>query len=619
MLSLKQTILYLLATLLVVLPILSTTVTAAPTEEAGCLFFTETGGGQGGFSVCNDGQANFRAAFEAWGLQKVGYPISRRYMHDGFVTQAFQKAIMQWRPESSRVALVNIFDDLHNAGYDDRLLQTRQTPKQLPPGWDGDISFGEVVQKRQALLNERLALPATYFSSSDPFTFYGLPTSEVGDMGNHYAIRLQRAVLQEWKEDVPWASRGEVTIANGGDIAKELGFLPAEAVIPEANGSNSRPTPTPAPQPTTPPASGFNPNSSLNIDLEAVVSGLRAPVGVVNAGDGSGGRLFVVENGGFIRVVEGGQLLPQSFLDVSALISNAEEQGLLGMAFEPQRPSEGSASFASRFYINYTNRQGDTVIARYRVSSDKNLADGSSGEILLTIPQPADNHNGGHLLFGPDGYLWIGMGDGGAAGDRFENAQNRNTLLGAMLRIDVRGDSGYTIPSDNPFSGILSARGEIWAMGLRNPWRYSFDRQTGDLWIADVGQAQWEEVNRVSSKEANLNYGWPIMEGKHCYRADSCNRDGFMSPITEYKHTFGCSITGGYVYRGEDYPQLEGGYLFADYCTGIFWAIDASSQNAVEPTIILRSGTQITSFGEDERGELYVTAFDGRLYRIVAR
>ena len=214
-----------------------------------CLFFTETGGGEGGFAVCDDSSANFRTAFEGWGLDKIGYPVSQRYMRDGFVTQAFQKGIMQWRSETGRVALVNVFDELHHGGFDEVLLSTRQTPKQLPAGWDGDISFEEVVAKRQALLDMRPALRDAYFASSDPLTFYGLPTSEVQDMGNHHAIRLQRAVLQEWKEEVPWAKMGQVTIANGGDMAKELGALPAEALIPvaesaESGSSSATPAPT---------------------------------------------------------------------------------------------------------------------------------------------------------------------------------------------------------------------------------------------------------------------------------------------------------------------------------------------------------------------------------------
>ena len=245
----KRVVLGLFAMMLITLPLWS----ATPAQAEGCLFFTETAGGQGGFSVCDDAEANFRSAFETWGLQKIGYPISRRYVRDGFVTQAFQKAIMQWRPDGNYVALVNIFDDLHQDGFDQQLLEMRQTPQQLPDGWDGEgLSFAEVVAKRQALLDMRPALHAAYFSASDPLTFYGLPTSDIQDMGNHYAIRSQRAVLQEWKEDVPWAAKGQVTIANGADIAKELGGLPADALTPEANAPSPTEAPA-APEPTATP------------------------------------------------------------------------------------------------------------------------------------------------------------------------------------------------------------------------------------------------------------------------------------------------------------------------------------------------------------------------------
>lgn len=220
----------------------SAAVAAPPTQHGNCLFFTETGGGQGGFSVCDDANASFRTAFENWGLVGIGYPISQRYQAGGFLMQAFQKGIMQWRPESQSVALINIFDELHAAGVDELLLQKYQVPSQLPPGWDGDLSFEEVVQKRVALLAVRPALLNAYLASSDPLTFYGLPTSEVSDMGNHYAIRLQRSVLQEWKEDVPWARAGEVTIANGGDIAKALGGIPNGPLQPESGGSSPPPT-----------------------------------------------------------------------------------------------------------------------------------------------------------------------------------------------------------------------------------------------------------------------------------------------------------------------------------------------------------------------------------------
>lgn len=232
----KRLLFALLVALLMVFPQVANPTFAAPQQQSNnCLFFTETGGGQGGFSVCDDAEANFRTTFNTYGLQRIGYPISTRYERDGFVTQAFQKAILQWRAESNSVAFVNTFDDLHNDGFDEQLLRVRQTPNQLPDGWDGEgLTFEQITEKRQDLLAERPALEDAYFSVSDPILFYGLPTSEVEDMGNHYAIRLQRAVLQEWKEDVPWASAGEVTVANGGDIAKELGGLPADALVPEA-------------------------------------------------------------------------------------------------------------------------------------------------------------------------------------------------------------------------------------------------------------------------------------------------------------------------------------------------------------------------------------------------
>ncbi len=241
-------------------------------QAPSCLFFTETAT-QGGFSVCDDSQARFRRAFEDWGLQNIGYPISRRYVYDGFVTQAFQKALMQWRPDGDYVALINIFDDLHNAGFDDRLFVFRQTPYQLPAGWDGDLPFSDVIKKRQALLNERTALHDTYFASDDPLMLYGLPASEVQDMGNHYAIRLQRAVLQEWTENVPWASAGEVTIANGGDIAKEMAFLPAFALTTDGTPTTveapTKATPTATPASSTAVARKLDPRlDALGVTIE---------------------------------------------------------------------------------------------------------------------------------------------------------------------------------------------------------------------------------------------------------------------------------------------------------------------------------------------------------------
>ncbi|MDQ4075691.1 MAG: PQQ-dependent sugar dehydrogenase [Chloroflexota bacterium] len=384
--------------------------------------------------------------------------------------------------------------------------------------------------------------------------------------------------------------------------ATPLATAPSEAM---------RATDTPAPTPTVTMAPPFD-ASTISVALEPVASGFRGPLGVVNAGDGTG-RLFVVEKGGRIMIVqEGGDVLPTPFLDISTLVSTGSEQGLLGFAFEPGRPE--------RFYINYTDRAGNSVIARYRVGEDPNVADPSSEEVLLKLEQPAANHNGGHLLFGPDGYLWIGMGDGGAAGDRFGNAQNAETLLGAMLRLDVRGETGYAIPPDNPFVDGAQGSPEIWAIGLRNPWRYSFDRMTGDLWVADVGQQQWEEVNHVSSDVPALNYGWPILEGSHCYQTANCSREGLVVPVTEYDHSQGISVTGGYVYRGSEFPELQGGYFFSDYGSGLLWAIPADVQSLIEPTIVLDTGLNVSSFGEDEEGELYLTDIaGGTLYQVVSR
>ena len=634
MLTLKRVMMFsglimlLFAAFSVVLLLSPANVTAAPiTQGTNCLLFTETAGGQGHFSVCDDTQANFRTAFEQWGLQKIGYPISRRYTRDGFVTQAFQKAIMQWRAESNSVVLVNIFDDLHNNGLDDTLLSTRQTPKQLPDGWDhggkhtlSDVPFNEVVTKRQALLDVRPALRNTYFASDDPLTFYGLPTSLVEDMGNHYAIRLQRAVLQEWKETVPWAKVGEVTIANGGDIAKELGALPAEALIPEGAATTPQPSATPT---TTPPSSGALDLSGISVALQPMVTGFTRPLGVVSPGDGSG-RLLVVEKDGLIWLVTDAtdpqkepkrQELP--FLDLRPKVSTAYEQGLLGLVFEPNRPE--------RFYVNYTDSDDNTVIVRYHVhDGNPNFAEPSSAEVILTVAQPNATHNGGHLLFGPDGYLWIGLGDGGGTENDAPNGENPHTLLGSMLRIDVSGETGYSIPADNPYADGVNGKPEVWAIGFRNPWRYSFDRVTGDLWTSDVGHGEWEEVNRMPSTQPGLNYGWPTREGDHCFsfrgnnQVESCARDGLVVPISEYDHNFGCSVTGGNVYRGQRYPQLQGKYIFGDFCNGNLWIIDASTPTPVAPTLLLESGLQITSFGEDEAGELYLVDFGGGLYRLVA-
>jgi glucose/arabinose dehydrogenase len=336
---------------------------------------------------------------------------------------------------------------------------------------------------------------------------------------------------------------------------------------------------------------------------------------VTPAGDG-GDRLFVVEQPGRIRIVRNGEVEPEPFLDIADRVALSTEQGLLGLAFHPRYGQNG------RFFVDYTDTSGDTVVAEYRVSTDDpDRADPGSERVVLAFDQPFANHNGGDLAFGPDGYLWIGTGDGGSGGDPMGNGQDLGTLLGKMLRIDVdHRDAGlaYAIPPDNPFVERAGARAEIWALGLRNPWRYSFDRATGDLWIGDVGQSSFEEIDHVPSDEAGLNFGWNVMEGGGCFQPPSgCDESGITLPVAGYGHDAGCSVTGGYVYRGTRWPALAGAYLFADFCSGVIWGLDASDPKA-EPAELLTLGHNISSFGQDDEGELYVTDLvSGQVLRVV--
>ena len=353
--------------------------------------------------------------------------------------------------------------------------------------------------------------------------------------------------------------------------------------------------------------------------LSEVASGLAAPVHLTAPpGDP---RLFVVERAGRVRILQDGSLLPTPFLDISALTTTDGERGLLSIAFDPAYASNG------RFFVYYTDLAGDIAIARYQVSAtDPNAAD-PAGSVLLSIPHPTfNNHNGGQLAFGPDGMLFIGTGDGGGAGDPGGNAQNLNVLLGKLLRIDVRNGGPYAIPPDNPFVGQASRRAEIWARGLRNPWRFSFDG-SGSLYIGDVGQDQREEVDVAGAAAGGLNYGWNLLEGTLCFLASPCAIPGLTPPVLEYAHdaSGGCAIVGGFVYRGSATPALRGRYLYSDLCSGFlrsFALRDGAAAELLDWKIA--SPGSVLSFGEDAQHEVYLladpftSATSGKIYRVTA-
>ncbi|HZG42457.1 MAG TPA: PQQ-dependent sugar dehydrogenase [Longimicrobium sp.] len=344
--------------------------------------------------------------------------------------------------------------------------------------------------------------------------------------------------------------------------------------------------------------------------LVEVASGLQSPVHLT--APASDARLFIVEQPGRIRIVENGQLLPTPFLDIAAKVSSGGERGLLSVAFHPRYAQNGF------LYVNYTDRAGDTRIERYRVSANRNLADPASASLVLHVRQPYGNHNGGQVAFGPDGMLYIGMGDGGGGGDPEEAGQDPLQLLGKLLRIDVDAAQPYGIPAGNPYAGRSGGRGEIWALGMRNPWRFSFDRTANLLYVADVGQNRLEEVNVVPAGQAGVNYGWDVMEASDCFEPSSgCPRAGLTLPVLEYTHDDGCSITGGFVYRGQAIAGLQGHYLYADYCKGWVRSFRHADGQAVDKrSYPLADVGNISSFGEDSQRELYVISHRGTVHRI---
>jgi glucose/arabinose dehydrogenase len=347
-----------------------------------------------------------------------------------------------------------------------------------------------------------------------------------------------------------------------------------------------------------------------------VVAGLNSPVDIQFSDDPTG-SMFVVEQVGRIRVVENGRLLDPPFLDITDRVGSAgNEQGLLGLAFHP------NSAHNPFIYVNYTDRDGNTVIARFQFSG--NEADPSTEKDLVHIAQPFPNHNGGETIFGPDGYLYLGLGDGGSQGDPFGNAQNGNVLLGKILRIDVDGGNPYRIPSDNPFAGanpVARKKPEVWAYGLRNPWRFSFDKLTGDLYIADVGQDTWEEVDFLPARSlGGTNFGWNYREGAHPFKGNAPSALQLTDPVAEYNHAEGgCAITGGYVYRGR-LPEWQGIYLYGDYCSGKIWGLlpapNPGRGTGWRSELLFKTGANITSFGQDPAGEIYFADRSGILFRL---
>jgi glucose/arabinose dehydrogenase len=364
--------------------------------------------------------------------------------------------------------------------------------------------------------------------------------------------------------------------------------------------------------------SGTTGDGPPSLRLEPYVDGLDRPVDLA-VRPAEPVDLYVVEQVGRIRRIHDGQLESTPTLDIAGMVIASGEQGMLGLAFHPDPTDD-------RFFVYYTGRDGSEVVSAFRMDPDTpGRAQPDSEQVLLRMDDPYANHNGGGMVFGPDGYLYISTGDGGGGGDPLGSGRSLDTLLAKVLRIDVDAVGGdgtaYGIPPDNPFVGTVGARPEIWLTGLRNPWRIRFDRATGDLWIGDVGQGAWEEIDIAPAGIGGLDFGWNIMEGTHCYAAQTCASGGLTPPVTEYGHDLGCAVTGGTVYRGTAQPSMSGWYVFADYCTGRTWVIDAAAaaERPQDPILVLEARSAISAIAEDGSGELFATALrDGAVLRMVA-
>jgi len=369
----------------------------------------------------------------------------------------------------------------------------------------------------------------------------------------------------------------------------------------------------PTPQPTVQPNAATFPDAG-QFDWQQIATGFTKPTAMADPNDGSG-RLLVLDQGGIILIVQNGSVDPRPFLDIMDRVgSSGSEQGLLGIALDPEYAANGI------FFVNYTDSNGNTTISRFHRAPDGVHADPASEQVLFKVDQPFANHNGGNLVFGPDGMLYIGLGDGGSAGDPHGNGQNVTTLLGKMLRLDIRGKDTYTIPRDNPFAAGGGAQ-EVWAWGLRNPWRYSFDRVTGDLYIADVGQNKYEEVDFLpAGSPGGANFGWNYREGLHAYQGEPPAGANLVDPIFEYDHGQGCSITGGFVYRGSALPEFYGIYLVGDYCNGFIWGLMRNANGNWSSSRLFQTPANISSFGEDASGELYMLDHrTGSIFKLVRR